>query len=410
MYKLVSPKVYITQEVLKDKSCTERMNRMMKNIKAKKIKEISDQERENLIKSKFGVYDVDSLVEIRKGVRGIDPNLDDTEIMFDKVEFPKEDFSWDLYNNGFLQLTEYALIRDTKAMLEKGEICQNGLHLLFANGCFHQCAYCFLTRAVRIFLNLEEYPIFIDKLINKYPQNTLFFADGETDIMCFEPEYGVSEMLINYFAQKEGKYINLTTKSANVDHLLNLEHRGNAIISWTISCDSVCQLEQKAPPLKQRLKAMRKCQEAGYIVRCRFSPIIPFKNWKEENIAMIEQLFQAAQPDVITIQPLLSNETSFSQFIDQNQIDEEYWATDSNFKKAEPGGPIKFDKKLQINQFIIKEIKRRSPKTHIALCCNSPKMWKELEGEISGTPEKFICNCGNLCNPGTKLYEELVTK
>lgn len=116
MYKLVSPKVYITQEVLKDKSCTERMNRMMKNIKAKKINEISDQERENLIKSKFGVYrnDLGLLVETRKGVRGIDSNLDDTEIMFDKVEFPKEDFSWDLYNNAFLQLTEYALIRDTK--------------------------------------------------------------------------------------------------------------------------------------------------------------------------------------------------------------------------------------------------------------------------------------------------------
>jgi len=171
------------------------------------------------------------LKDARNSIRGLDPNLDDTEILFDKVVLPENDFSWGELVGSYFRSPEYAQIRDTKIMLDDGQVCQNGIHLRFATGCIHQCAYCSLTKVVRIFLNLEEYPKLIDLLIKKHPENTLFFTDAESDLMCLEPEYGVSEILINHFASIKGKFINLTTKSANVNHLLNLEHGGNAIIS-----------------------------------------------------------------------------------------------------------------------------------------------------------------------------------
>lgn len=408
MYNIAPPAVYIREHVLNDKVCVERMDRMMSNIDAKKVEIVTEQRLQDL-NIKFGKFGVG------EDYRGINPNLADPVVIFDRFEWPQNEST--LASNE-LDLSpdqvHWATKRDTKRMREcEGIVCQNGFVIRFAEGCIHQCAYCPLTRAIRIFLNLEEYPEHLDALIKKHPWYTLYFSDGGTDLMCFEPEYGACEIMVNYFAQKKGKYLNLTTKSDNVDHLLNLEHKGKTIISWTISCETISRLiERGTPSLKRRLEAMRKCQKSGYVVRCRFSPIIPLKSWQEENSAMIEQVFRAVQPDVITLWVLAGTDfESFESWIDLGMIDKEYVeaaAKAADTMRGQRMAPFPPEIRVRIYRFFIEKIRRVSPRTPISLCLETSDMWERLAGDIGATPERYFCNCGAQCAPGTDLYREFI--
>ncbi len=64
---------------------------------------------------------------------------------------------------------------------------------------------------------------------------------------------------------------------------------------WTVATDTQCSdIERGTPSLDERLEAMRKCQQAGYVVRAGFSPIIPHVGWREEgNRQMARELYNA---------------------------------------------------------------------------------------------------------------------
>jgi hypothetical protein len=87
-----------------------------------------------------------------------------------------------------------------------------------------------------------------------------------------------------------------------VDNLLALDPRGKTIIQWSVSAGTQSTvIEKETAPWDRRIEAARKCQDAGYIVRFRFSPIIPVRNWEQENAELIELIFQRTKPDVISL-------------------------------------------------------------------------------------------------------------
>ena len=298
-----------------------------------------------------------------------------------------------------------------------GTVCQRAFELHTIAGCPYMCDYCSsLSEVIVIGLNVEEFMGQMDPWVASCPEQTLFKWDNASDTLCFEPEYGATEMLIDYFARKDGKYFLLYAgKCAEVDWLLGLDHRGKTIMAFSLSGSTQSRLiEKRANTTDERIEAMRKCQDAGYIVRARFAPIVPVENWREENRAMIRRLFGQVRPDVLSIDTV----QRMSAMQAHRCMDLSLW--DQSFVEAMDAaavemegkyyGPLPHHKRAEVYRFIIDEVRSVSPDTRIGLCLESYEMWQELGPELGMRADRYLCNCGPTCTPGMELYKELACK
>jgi spore photoproduct lyase len=109
----------------------------------------------------------------------------------------------------------------------------------------------------------------------------VMFNSGElADSLSMEHLTRAGREFIPWFANSENGYLFMLTKSDNVDDILDLVHNGHTIIAWSINEETVSRkFEFGAPLFNRRLEAAVKVQKAGYPVRIRLDPIVPFEGW-----------------------------------------------------------------------------------------------------------------------------------
>ncbi|MBM3476204.1 MAG: hypothetical protein FJX75_23275 [Armatimonadetes bacterium] len=291
-----------------------------------------------------------------------------------------------------------------------GCVCQPAYQLHTIVGCPFRCAYCGLGRLHNILLNVEEFVGRLDGFIGDGGGQTLYQYDNWTDTVCFEPEYGGSRAMVEYFAQKPGCYLELYAgKSDNVGFLLDLDHRGKTVCCWSVAGETqTTRFERGAASLEARIQSARRCQEAGYTVRFRLSPIIPVRNWREENRALIRRLFEVTQPDLITFETLrFMNYEAVCRDLCPELLDPEMLEA----MRAVQGAPTAFgcelpdDFRLQVYRFIIDELEAASPDTPYALCREQRATWELYAEDFARhgqTPDYYVCNCGPTSAPQEK--------
>jgi spore photoproduct lyase len=290
-----------------------------------------------------------------------------------------------------------------------GLVCQPAWQLHTIVGCHFRCAYCHLGRFQNVMMNMEDFVGRLDGWLEKCPDQTLFQYDNYTDTVCFEPEYGGAGLLIDYFARRPGRALELYVgKSDNVDFLLDYDHRGHTVCCWSISgpTQSV-RFEQGSAPMERRIEAVRKCQQAGYPVRVRFSPIIPVRGWRRENREMIERVFAAADPDVITIETIrFLDSEQIERLFDVSLLDEEFAAAMSaaQGRPHAQGCEVPDEWRVRVYRFFFDELNRVSPETPVAFCREKRTLWEHFEGEFARRrqhPDDYVCNCGPYSAPET---------
>jgi len=419
MYKIKADGVFIHESVERCDACGKRLERMMQNIESAQPARVVSDEELNEISRKRGWMS-------QWGKRTGELDLGKTRsIIFNtfrwhpagelnrlRERFPHlkygyllGDGAWGFRNGRATRRTQFG-------------ICQNAYELHSAWGCLHTCDYCNIGEFINIAMNVEDYLERLPELLRENPWLKLYKYDNHTDILAFEPEYGWCERLVEFFSRQDDAYLMIYTKSDNVDFLLPLKHDGKTIVCWTISCDTVSRLVEKdSPPMHRRIEAARKCQEAGYRVRARFSPIIPVKNWREENERMLEEYLSAVKPDIITMDMLKWIEPREARDIfDLSLWDEEFVSWVDKFAEMEPtqrprpilpNGKQLFPHEVRagVYRFFIERIKRLSPRTKISLCGETPEMWEELRSELGMTPERYVCACGPDSVPGNPILE-----
>lgn len=201
----------------------------------------------------------------------------------------------------------------------------------------------------------------------------------------------------------------LYTKSDNVDHLLNLDHKGKTIINWTLSCNTVSErIEKNAPAMEDRIRAAKMCQKAGYTVRFRFSPIIPINNWQDENREMIEKLFTNVKPDLITMDvPGWMSAEQIRNSIDISLLDHEYRElvermAEEGIARVENSPKQIFPHlaRLRIYRFFLDQVWRLSDEIPVAICMETEEMWRSLSHELRMHRDDYVCCCGPMSVPG----------
>jgi len=414
MVPLKASKICIVEGIEEVDVLNQRARRLESGIKADSIEHVGDAELHQIV--------TDNKLNLSKR-HGMNPDFEPI-VIFNKFRFdePTEikekrraDFPA-LFANARHNVSGYAGFdwRDSgsKTYRERtGLVCQPAWQIHTIWGCHYRCAYCSLGQYINIMMNMEEFVERLDGYIEKAPGQTLYQYDNGTDTVCFEPEYGGARLLVEYFAKRENEYLELYVgKSDNVDYLLDLEHRGHTVCCWSISGETQSKyLEAETASMQDRIASARRCQEAGYHVRFRLSPIIPVKNWEAENRGMIELLFAETRPDVITFETLrFLNYDAIENSFDLSLLDPEFVQVmqDNRGEKHIQGCEMPHDYRKKVYRFIIDELERVSPQTLYALCRAPRVMWDEFAEDFERhgqTPDYYVCNCGPTSAPGNEL-------
>lgn len=287
-----------------------------------------------------------------------------------------------------------------------GLVCQPAYAIHSFWGCHFRCAYCNLGNVANVYVNLEDW---IEHLkeglanLENSPSQVLFQWDNGTDAVCWEPEYGGTKLLVELFAGLPGKYLELYVgKSDHVDYLLEYDHRGHTVCCWSLGTETQCrELERRTASMEARLKAARKCQEAGYPVRIRLSPMAPLVGWEHETRHMIRRMFEEIRPEVVTIEPLrfCTYEQLCSDFF-PGVLDPEFVAAMRDLPEdADDWHKQEFpdDLRLRMYRVVLDETARLSPRTPVALCREQRRIWDTLKSDFDRMgqhPDNYVCNCG----------------
>ncbi len=405
MRSLTAEAVYIVEGVEDDPRMRARLERMMPHIRTERVETVDDAglaaaTREHALTSTphHGMFDEIPAVVVFNRFRFDDPP---------ETQEARKTAHPELFANPGLKLSGYGGYdwRDSGSAEHRrktGSVCQPAWQLHSVVGCPFRCAYCGLGRLHNFMLNMEEFVERLDGRIGSNGGQTLYQYDNWTDIACFEPEYGGSKLLVEYFAEKPGKHLELYVgKSDNVEYLLDLEHGGKTVCCWSIGGRTQCDLvEREAASMDARIEAARQCQEAGYAVRYRLSPIVPVRNWREESREVIQRIFERTQPDMITFETLrFLDYDSLCTAFDTDILDPELLEAVKSTSGAtvKQGCEIPDDFRRKVYRHIIDELEAAGPDTPYAFCREQCETW-ELFGEDFARhgqhPDGYACNCG----------------
>lgn len=292
---------------------------------------------------------------------------------------------------------------DTFTMTDERILCPHFDRVKFAsNGCFYKCDWCYLKltyRASRPFITVyANYDSIAEKLKIRLSQaqEPVIFNSGEmADSLALEHITGAARYFIPWFDSTDNGYMFMLTKSDNVDEILDLNHNGHTIVAWSMNEATVSRkFEIGAPPFARRLNAARKVQDAGYTVRVRLDPIVPFDGWESAYASTVHSIFETISPERVTLGTLRFESGFYKNrntiFSSGPELPEMLDGMGPMFEPRQmPSGKMSVGKysfneerRIEIFDFIIKEIRKYSD-CRIALCKESGKVWDDVGLERS---------------------------
>jgi len=163
-----------------------------------------------------------------------------------------------------------------------GHLCCGYRVIDLVSGCPMQCSYCILQSylannpTTTVNVNLEAILSQVGEFLDAAPDRFYRIGTGElADSLALDPILDFAGLLISFFARRRNALLELKTKTAFVDHLLDIKHRGRTVVSWSVNTPSVIASEERSvASLDERLAAARRAGEAGYGVGFHFDPII----------------------------------------------------------------------------------------------------------------------------------------
>ncbi|MHC4727141.1 MAG: SPL family radical SAM protein [Planctomycetota bacterium] len=281
---------------------------------------------------------------------------------------------------------------------EDGNTCPNYWHFSVYGFCPYDCQYCYLagtpgvkfSPTVKIFVNIGETLDQIAGIASKLSEPTAFYLGKLQDGLALELLTGYSRLMIPFFAQQKYARLTILTKTANVDNLLDLDHQGHTIVSWSLNPTEISTaFESNLPLPDERIESMRRCADAGYPLRAVIMPIIPIEGWRDIYARFLDNLLESLPLDRITLGQICSYSGAL-------QLTERKLGKDNPISKMlEKGkskdGRIRFPIKVRIEayRYLVETIRKLEPKLQIGLCMEEKETFKALNMENS----IGCCNC-----------------
>ena len=258
--------------------------------------------------------------------------------------------------------------------------------------CPMDCSYCVLQGYLNnpfltLYTNWDDLLEETDDFLSRDQHSLLRLGTGElSDSLALESIFPFSQFLVSFFAETRNGILELKTKSANVDPLLDLNHRGKTVVSWSLTPPKMIGREERRTALlEERISAAGKCQEEGYPLGFHFDPILNHEGWEKEYQETIHRLFKQVDPKRVVWISL----GAFRYPPDLKAIAEERFPkTEVFLGELFPGRDAKFrylrDIRTEMYQKIVGWLKEVDPNLFIYLCMESKEVWEKVFG---WTPE-----------------------
>lgn len=254
--------------------------------------------------------------------------------------------------------------------------------------CPMDCSYCvlqtYLTNPLlTLYSNWDDMLGEIQNFLFMKPQALVRLGTGElSDSLALDPIFPLSQVLIPFFAERKNGILELKTKSAEISHLLSLEHRNRTVVSWSLNPPRIIEEEEMdTASLEQRIEAARKCQEKGYLLGFHFDPIIYHEGWEEGYRETITSLFQQIDPRRVAW-------VSLGGFRYPPQLKaiakERFSKTRIFLGELFPGKDAKFrylkDIRVEMYQKMVGWLQHVDPTLFVYLCMESRDVWTQVFG------------------------------
>jgi spore photoproduct lyase len=179
-----------------------------------------------------------------------------------------------------------------------------------AEGCPAHCSYCYLAGSLkgppitRVYANLDEIldtlPAYLgsgtitSRSAGRAREGTTFEASCYTDPLALEPLTGSLSATVAWFGRWDAAaQLRFTSKFANVDALLRLDHGRRTRMRASINPRAFARFEGGTAPVTDRLDAIRRMALAGYPVGLTIAPIIAADGWRDAYGELIEDAASA---------------------------------------------------------------------------------------------------------------------
>ncbi len=165
-------------------------------------------------------------------------------------------------------------------------------HLL---NCLYDCRYCFLQGMYPSahfvhFINSEDFMSVIKQTTEESEEPSWFFSGYDCDSLALESITGFAGEFLPFFSKLPNAWLELRTKSANLQVLENQTPFDNVVIAFSFTPEEIGkQTEWKVPPLDSRIRAMKRAASMGWKVGWRIDPVIDSTDFKKR----YEELFDS---------------------------------------------------------------------------------------------------------------------
>jgi len=264
-----------------------------------------------------------------------------------------------------------------------------GYHVVNAvTNCPMDCSYCVLQGYLNnpfltLYSNWEDLLGEIDTFLSHHPRSLHRLGTGElADSLALDSIVPLSEFLVPYFSEKQNAVLELKTKSAEIERLLPLNHRGRTVVSWSLNPPEVIRTEEmRTASLGDRIEAARRCQEKGYPLGFHFDPIINYQGWEKGYQETLQSLFRQIDPGrVLWI--------SLGGFRYPQQLKaiakERFPATGIFLGELFPGrdGKFRYLEEIRVEMYrkMVQWLCEADPNLFVYLCMESKEVWKKVFG------------------------------
>jgi len=172
------------------------------------------------------------------------------------------------------------------------------------HNCPFECSYCFLQNYLNdgTTKSVDDVDALMEEVKDKIGVHPLrLFRIGTWELgdsLALEDKTGQAAGLIREFSGLKNAVLELKTKSDRVDPILNLDHGGRTVVSWSLNTPYVIDsAEHGTAPLGKRLDALSRAASAGYLIGLHFDPLVFYKGWEKDYEMLVNRVFDAVSPD-----------------------------------------------------------------------------------------------------------------
>ena len=281
-------------------------------------------------------------------------------------------------------------------------VCFKFWQLVVAGGCPYRCAYCFLQTVPwfrfhpdelygLVYTNVDDMVAEITKWLAD-PSPKMMIAGELQDGLVFDAAYKkmtgtpLTHRIVPLFAAQKKHRLIFLTKSIQIQYALELSPSPQVVFSWSVNAEEIGKRwEHGAPIPSERFSAAEKMKKAGWPIRFRLDPMIPYPDWKRGYSEAIKRI-NVLSPEMVTLGALRA--TSYHGLRNAAKANgRDASIFDYLTEEKDPSGfkyRIPFGTQVEMFRFAIERLKTGiSP----ALCKEDAALWKALGMKFNG------CHC-----------------